>query len=316
MTTASRARLVVPAAAVIVLGALAVWLQIERERVPLPSSPEATMYLSQRATGRVVFAHRTLAADLYWIRALQYFGSHSRLAQAEKRDPFAPPPSLASESSVSFDQLYPLLDITTTLDPRFNIAYRFGSIFLSEHYPQGPGRPDLAVTLLEKAIRTSPQKWQYWEDIGFVYYWDVHDYLKASEAFRKGADLPGAPWWMRSMAATMLVRGGDRATSKLLWQQLYDTADNEYAREAARNKLMQLQALEEIERLQQAIDRLGERRGSAVGSWNDVLAAGLRGIPRDPSGEPYRLTRGGRVEVAPTSRLFPLPFEPQARPGA
>ena len=40
--------------------------------------------------------------------------------------------------------LYPLLDLTTTLDPYFSIAYRFGAIFLGEPYPGGPGRPDLA----------------------------------------------------------------------------------------------------------------------------------------------------------------------------
>src|ERR1051326_814686 len=130
-------------------------------------------------------------------------------------DPIEPPPSIAAEPPVSFDQLYPLLDITTTLDPRFNIAYRFGAIFLAAKYPEGPARPDLAVTLLEKALKTSPEKWQYWHDIGFVYYWDDQDYRNASEAFRRGADLPGAPWWLRSLAATTLVKGGDRETSRL-----------------------------------------------------------------------------------------------------
>ena len=46
---------------------------------------------------------------------------------------------------MSFDGLYPLLDITTTLDPRFNIAYRFGAIFLSAKYPEGADSPQLAV---------------------------------------------------------------------------------------------------------------------------------------------------------------------------
>ncbi len=308
MTMNTRASLLASVAAVLVLGALEVWLQTARDRLPLPSSAEESMYLSQRATGRVIFTHRALAADLYWIRAVQYFGGRTQQIRASQPD---------GASSVSFDQLYPLLDITTTLDPLFNIAYRFGAIFLSAPKPKGPGRPDLAVKLLEKGVQASPQKWQYYEDIGFVYYWDVHDYLKASDAFRRGADLPGAPWWVRSMAATMLARGGDRSTSRLLWRQLYDTANNEYAREAARIKLMQLQAIEDIERMQQAVDRFAARRGAAVGSWNDLLAAGvLRGIPRDPSGEPYLLTPAGRVEVSMMSILFPLPIEPQTRPGA
>jgi hypothetical protein len=285
-----------------------------RDRMALPASAEEALYLSQRATGRVVFAHRALASDLYWIRALQYFGGHARVARARQKNPFEPPPSLAADPPEPFDLLYPLLDITTTLDPRFNIAYRFGAIFLSEHYPDGPGRPDLAVALLEKGLRSAPDKWQYWQDIGFVYYWDVHDYLKASEAFRRGADVPGAPWWLRSMAATMLARGGDRATSRLLWQQLYDTANNEYARNAARMKLMQLKAIEDIEQLQAALDRYVARRGSNVTDWNELLTAGaLRTIPRDPAGTPYTLAPSSRVALSTESPLFPLPVEPETR---
>ena len=52
-----------------------------------------------------------------------------------------------------------------------------------------------------------PDKWQYWQDIGFVYYWNVHDYRRAAEAFKRGADVPGAPWWMQSLAATTLAQG-------------------------------------------------------------------------------------------------------------
>jgi hypothetical protein len=229
------------------------------------------LYLAAHETGRLVFTNRALAADVYWIRAIQYFGGHTQQAQAQQADPVR----RLNEPRVSFDLLYPLLDITTTLDPQFNIAYRFGAIFLSESYPHGPNRPDLAVTLLEKGLRASPEKWQYWQDIGFVYYWSVHDYAKASEAFRRGAEVPGAPWWMKSLAATMLVKGGDRATSRLLEQ---------------------LQAIDEIERLQAALDR-----------------GTLRRLPNDPSGTPYRIL-GSRVDLSPDSPLQPLPVEPGSHP--
>jgi hypothetical protein len=296
MTGKSRAPVVAAIAAVAVLGGISVRLQAVRDRTPLLTSEEETLYLTERAAGRGIFTHRALAADLYWIRAIQYFGGRSRLANAHPPDPFEPPASISAAPVVSFDQLYPLLDITTTLDPRFNIAYRFGAIFLAEPYPHGAGRPDLAVALLEKGLKTTPARWQYWQDIGFVYYWNVHDYKKASDAFLRGADQPGAPWWMRSLAATMLVKGGDRATSRLLWRQLYETADNEFARTAASTKLRQLQAIEEIERLQAALDR-----------------GVLRGLPPDPAGVPYVLD-GSRVTVSQKSPLFPLPIEPDTRP--
>ena len=313
MSGTSRGSLAVAVAAVLLFGALSVWLQAARDAMPLPTSSSETVYMTERAAGKAVFTHRLLAADLYWIRAIQYFGSRSHVARARQADPLEPPPSLSLEPPVSFDQLYSLLDIATTLDPRFNIAYRFGAIFLAEQYPEGPGRPDLAVSLLEKALAVSPDKWQYWHDIGFVYYWNSHDYRKASEAFQRGANTPGAPWWLRSLAATTLVKGGDRETSRLLWRQLSETAANDDARRAANLKLAQLDALEQIERLQAAVDKVNARGQGLVTSWRPLIASGvLREIPQDPAGVPYQLSSSGRVELSTQSPLFPLPVEPGA----
>ncbi len=313
--SSSRRSLVVAVAAIIVCAGLSVWLQAARDAMPLPTDSNDTLYLTERAVGLSVFTDRLLLADLYWIRSIQYFGSRSRIARMHAADPLDPPPTLSRETPVSFDQLYPLLDITTTLDPRFNIAYRFGAIFLAAQYPEGPGRPDLAVALLEKALRISPEKWQYWHDIGFVYYWNTHDYKKASEAFQRGADLPGAPWWLRSLAASTLVKGGDRETSRLLWKQLAETAENADARHAAEIKLMQLAALDQIERLQSVANDVAARLQGAPIDWRTVLnARGLRTIPVDPTGVPYEITASGHVTVSSHSTLFPLPVEPGSTP--
>jgi tetratricopeptide (TPR) repeat protein len=304
---------VTAAVAIIVCAAGSVWLQVVRDSLPLPTSQDETLYLTARATGRAVFTHRPLAADLYWIRAIQYFGSRSRTARTRQADPLDPPPALAADAPVSFDDLYTLLDITTTLDPHFNIAYRFGAIFLAAQYPSGPGRPDLAVALLEKGLKASPDKWQYWHDIGFVYYWNAHDYKRASEAFQRGSELPGAPWWLRSLAAFVLVKGGDRETSRLLWRQLAETAESDEARQAANLKLQQLDALAEIERLQALVNSVVARTNEPVTSWRTLGNAGLlREIPRDPAGFEYELDPSGRVTVSRESQLFPLPVEPGA----
>jgi tetratricopeptide (TPR) repeat protein len=299
---------------VLVLGGAAVGLQVLRDdRYPLTTNDEETLYLTRRVTSRVVFTHRSLVADLYWIRALQYFGSHTM--KARRSAALQPPEAPAAERPVSFDLLYPLLDIATTLDPRFNIAYRFGAIFLSEGHVQGPGRPDQAIALLEKGLQTSPDKWEYWQDIGFVHYWTNHDYPKAAAAFARGADVPGAPWWMRSLAATTLARGGDRSASRLLWQQMAETG-NDAARYAAQLKLLQLDALEIIEKLQKVIDAFGIQRGAPVTNWNELIAARLiSNVPRDPAGIPFELESSSRVTVSMQSPLFPLPFEPAPRTG-
>jgi hypothetical protein len=316
--TGSRRQIAAGLSFVATLFAVAVWLQVVRDgSFTLDTSDEETLYLSQRATSRAVFAQRPLAADLYWIRAIQYYGGRTKEAKGRFSDALEPPPVLAAKAPVTFELLYPLLDIATTLDPRFNIAYRFGAIFLSENYPHGPGRPDQAVVLLEKGLKAMPEKWQYWQDIGFVYYWNVHDYRRAADAFQRGAAVSGAPWWMKSLAATTLGKGGDRGASRLLWQQIYETANNDFARNAARTKLQQLDAIEIIERLQKAVDALVSSSGTQVTEWRPLIRSGvIPGVPLDPAGVPYELSSSSKVQLSQQSPLFPLPSEPDARSGA
>ena len=155
------------------LGAAA-WLQRVREQpYPAPLDQRGHRCTSRRAR-RVRYlsaGYQTLAADLYWIRAIQYYGD-----DASSRSNEQPADQARRCHGRNYALLYPLLDLTTTLDPRFNIAYRFGSIFLAEAPPGGPGRPDLAIALLEKGLRDRPDKWEYMQDIGFVHYWWTHDY--------------------------------------------------------------------------------------------------------------------------------------------
>jgi tetratricopeptide (TPR) repeat protein len=207
--------------------------------------------------------------------------------------------------------LYPLLDITTTLDPRFNIAYRFGSVFLAEPYPRGADRPDLAIALLEKGLRERPDKWQYLQDIGFVYYWFRHDYLSASAWFQKAADVPGAPWWLRSLAANTLAQGGDRASSRAMWTAILQTAETDWVRKDAERRLIQLQALDIVDALQRAVDDYVRRTGARA-DWPTLIGSRvLRGIPVDPTGIPFDLI-DGRVQLSKASSLWPPPDETAA----
>jgi hypothetical protein len=247
-----------------------------------------------------------LAADLYWIRTIQYYGGTKlRLANAsEVVVPGAPVPR-------DYELLYPMLDLTTTLDPRFNIAYRFGAIFLAEPYPGGAGRPDLAIQLLEKALRERSDKWEYMQDIGFVHYWWRHDYRAAAEAFDRASKVPGAPWWLRSLAATTLAEGGDRRSSRLMWESIRQSAEIEWLKNDAERRLNQLDALEFIDRLQSVVDDFARASGKPPTDWQQLVdARRLPGTPVDPTKTPYEIVNG-RVRLSMMSPLFPLPTEPQ-----
>jgi hypothetical protein len=195
--------------------------------------------------------------------------------------------------------------------PGGSIAYRFGAIYLGEPYPRGANRPDLAIALLEKGLRELPGKWQYMEDIGFVHYWFRQDFGAAAEWFKKAADTPGGPWWMRSMAATTLAQGGDRRSSRAMWEAILQSADNDWLRKDAQRRLLQLDALDMIDALQRAADDYGRRAGERPDFQTLVRARILRGYPLDPTGTPFEM-RNGRVQLSRSSSLWPPPEEPRA----
>jgi hypothetical protein len=265
---------------------------------PATESGDVLYLQSPTVLKRAALSYDALVADLYWIRAVQYYGG-KRLSKGAK----------------NYDLLYPLLDLTTSVDPYFDIAYRFGAIFLAEPYPGGAGRPDLGVALLQKGLRTQPDKWQFAEDIGFVYYWWLRDYGSAAEWFRRAADMPNAPEWLKPLAGVTLAQGGNRSSSRRLWTEIQQNPDAEWLQRQAEFRLKQLDALDGIDLIERAVQQYQHRTGAWPASWSDMIRAGaLRAVPADPAGIPFQLDpSSGKVMLAPASPLNPLPSTEQSR---
>jgi tetratricopeptide (TPR) repeat protein len=294
-----RQRAIAALAAAGLLGA-AIGLQVVRDRIYPRGQAEAVavMYVrSGPALRRMMLSFDALAADVYWIRALQHYGG-DRLNKGQER---------------KYERLQPLLDIATTLDPYFNIAYRFGSIFLSEAYPGGAGRPDQAIALLEKGIAAQPGKWQYFHDIGFVYYWQLRDMKTAAQWFRRAAAQPGAPNWLEPLAATMLVQGGDRASGRFLLRRIRQS-EEPWLRRMAERGLMQIDTLDLIDAVRQRVAAVPPPAGQPY-SWSWHIDRGvLRAVPRDPTDVPLEIDQAsGAVTVSPQSDLYPMPTAGQLR---
>lgn len=274
--------------------AIAILLQVGRDRSYTREAVtgQSVLYLrSPEAVKRLVLGFDALAADVYWIRAIQHYGRQRLSRTPGDRD---------------YGILHPLLDLTTSLDPYFDIAYRFGAIFLSEPQPGGPGRPDLAEALLKKGIAAQPEKWQFYHDIGFIHYWTHGDAKTAAEWFRRAAALPAAPNWLEPVAAAMLTQGADRASARELWQRLAGS-EQEWLRRRAELALAQLRALDEIDALERAL----ARTPGPPYTWRSILRPGALAV--DPGGAPYELDPAtGRVTVSRSSPLFPMPSRPRS----
>jgi tetratricopeptide (TPR) repeat protein len=293
------------AVVLIALLASAVGLQAVREEYEATGRPAAAtenfLYVrSPEFITRAALSYKSLIADIYWIRAVQHYGRTK----------------LSTPGTEQYDLLFPLLDLTTSLDPRFNIAYRFGAIFLAEAYPAGAGRPDEAIALLEKGLRAQPDQWEFAQDIGFIHYWWRRDYVQAAQWFKQAGAMPGAADWLPALAAVTLARGGNRESSRQLWSDVLNSADADWLKQQAAFRLRQLDAMDQIDALARLVDQYGRRAGSRPGAWTDLVRAGyLRGVPIDPERHPYQLNPStGAVTLDPRSPLNPLPAPDEPPP--
>jgi hypothetical protein len=201
--------------------------------------------------------------------------------------------------------LEPLLDMTTTLDPKLLPAYQFGSVFLAQKPPEGAGNPQAAAQLVEKGIRENPQAWRLYYDLGFIDWLELKDTAKAADAFDRGSKIPGALPWMRVMAAALAAHTGETETAIYMWTNILNSTDDATLRANAINRLRCLRVDSEVKLLQDRVDVFTKQSGHIPGNWQELISSGLmRRVPADPKGNAYQLA-GGRVQVAQPD-LFPF----------
>jgi tetratricopeptide (TPR) repeat protein len=186
----------------------------------------------------------SLAADLTWIRTVQYFGT--RLEIKER-----------------FPQLYQLVDMTTSLDPHFLDAYLYGGLFLviAKQYPN-------AIAIYEKGIAANPNAWQLPHDLGRLYYLELRDYKQATRWWEITDRLSGRPEYIPRFLIRLQARSGHLETALMLWQQMLEHSANEAVREIARREIQKL--LEEMQKKPPA-DGTRQRSGQSDRHGSDLI---------------------------------------------
>jgi tetratricopeptide (TPR) repeat protein len=265
---------------VIFLGGSAALLH-HSDQIRPTTAPEDALYIdSPKFLKRASLGYQGLLADIYWTRAVQYFGVRHH------------------NHATNYALLAPLLEITTQLDPQLMVAYEFGASFLAPAPPSGAGEPERAIQLMEYGIQQNPENWKLYYDLGFVYYMNLKDYRKAGDAFDRGSKVPHALPVLKVLAAQMAEHAEDFATARILWSATYQNTRDELIRQNAIEHLRALRVDEDVTHLQEAVSRFTGRTGTLPSSMAELAAVEhLPGVPVDPDGRPYIITAAGRVEV-------------------
>lgn len=281
MTARKRTTIVAAAGLVVCMAASILLLHHIDEIRPRATISDALYISSPKIIKRASLGFDGLMACIYWTRTVQYFGQRHFLRQR------------------SYNELAPLLEITTALDPHMIPAYQFGASFLAPRPPNGAGEPARAIELMKYGIEHNPDNWHLYYDLGFVYYTELKDYKKAGEVFEQGSKVPNAHPFLKILAAQMAEHGADYATARMLWMATYESSHESNIRQNALEHLRAIRVDEDVTTLQADVDLFRQNNGRLPTSlWEVVTAEHLGGIPLDPDGDPYELSLDGKVLVA------------------
>jgi tetratricopeptide (TPR) repeat protein len=284
--------------------AASVFLLQRLDQMRSGSTLQEVLYISSpKVLKRLSLGYDGLLADIYWTRAVQYLGFKHYIGAQH------------------YDLLAPLLQITTTLDPRLTVAYEFGANFLAPKPPDGAGNPEEAIQLVEFGIRNNPDDWHLYYNLGFIYYTELKDYNNAASAFERGSRVPNAHPWLKLLAALMAERAGEIKTAQLLWMTTYQTTPDRDIRANAAAHLRALQVDEDVTELETAVSHYRQKTGHSPESFSILETAGvLRAVPLDPLGHAYKLMPDGRIEVGDPDDLpfiskgIPSGYTPPEKP--
>jgi len=260
---------------------ISVFAQRRLDHIRKPATLQEVLYIpSPKVLKRLSLGYNGLLADVYWTRAVQYFGARHYLG------------------SHDYELLAPLLEITTGLDPHLTVAYEFGANFLAPQPPYGAGMPQQAIQLVNEGIRDNPNVWNLYYNLGFIYYTELKDYPKAADAFARGSKVPDAHPFLRIMAAQMAQHSGELQMARMMWTTAYESTTDGNIRANALAHLRGLQVDEDVTKLEKLISMYREKTGHLPLNFSELQTTGmLGGVPEDPLGHPYKLVPGGRVEV-------------------
>lgn len=239
--------------------------QLDGQRAATPKL-QRFMYLPQGEHLRsALLGYEQLAADLLWIQAIQAMGERKVSEQAGHWIAHA-------------------LDVITTLDPKFVRVYMVGGIALTTLVTM----PEESNRLLQKGIGHNPDVWELPFLLGFNYYFDLYDDLRAAEYIAQASRLPKAPAYLTSFAARLYVSARNPEDAIVFLTQVYAQTTDENMKQLLERRLKEAMVERDLQLLEEAIHRYRGRNKRIPERLEDLVGPGLlRALPREPFGGHY-----------------------------
>ena len=280
---------IITACFVAVVG-LSVYLEGSKPQLPADFA-DSDLNLNGSSLKGFVFGTEGLIADWYYMRSLQYIGAKLLSRQG--------PVDINNLSNLNPRLLYPLLENATELDPHFIAAFSYSAVVLPAI------DPEKAIFIATKGVANNPGDWRLYQQLGYIY-WKLGRYDEAAEMYEKGSEVAGAAPFMKMMAGVIKNDGGSRATSRKIFQQMYDGSGDAMVRLTAIRRLHDYDSLDEREAIDKTLAEYKQTAGHCANSLIEILPL-LRSVHL-PEGRDFRVDDKNSL-VDPTDAPYLLDKE-------
>jgi hypothetical protein len=233
---------------------------LPRKRVPGSS----IIYIPSGAYLKpATFGFSSLAADLIFLWAIQYYGN----------------PEIPNK----FAYFNHIFSIIAELDPTWVDPYEVGALIAI----YDANDLALALKILDLGAARNPRQWIFPFEAGH-YALARKDWDTAKAYFQKAMDIPGAPAITKRLYANAAYKTMDYQTAWETWKSVYETASDDQIRQIASNHLYQVKAAVDLAALKNAVFEYRARNGRNPDTLEALVGAGLlRAVPRDFDDKDY-----------------------------
>jgi tetratricopeptide (TPR) repeat protein len=192
------------------------------------------------------------------------------------------------------------MKIIPELDPHYLDPFLIGALIMSvEAKDLG-----MALNLLDRGMELNPEKWILAYDAG-MYCYASKNYEKAAVYFEKALKAPDAHPSIRRIYAAMFSKMGDKETSYRHWLEIYETTEDEYAKNISEMHVHDLKIELDLEKINRAIRAYRQSTGFLPHRLADLVRQDfLDRLPADPNGKNYLYEREKGVALPATPLIL------------
>ncbi len=178
---------------------------------------------------------RRLAADLWFIRLMQYYGTPELLEGEAEEEAL----ERGENGAGKYPDFLPVARHILALDPYFTNAglYAAGSLAFNM------ARPEEAVSLLNGALIYRPKEWKYVALLAAIGYSKAKNPAKVAELITPLIMEPDCPVMIRQLAAFLNKRMGNYSAAYRIYKTIIETTKDRFYIDNARKEMAKLEKM-------------------------------------------------------------------------